>query len=229
MALAALAALDLEALRQGALWMILLISAIALHEFGHAWMADRRGDPLPRAQGRVTLDPLAHIDPVGTLLIPGVMIFWPVFFGGGAPFALIGWGKPVQVLLPNPRTRRMDDVLITLAGPAMNLVLCFAFTLALVLHGRLGGGLDLQQFLVGGLALNAGLMVFNLLPIPPLDGGRLLRRAVGMSEETFMRVASIAPWVLLFLINTSFFRGFLGTLLRGAVTPFIWVAELLGR
>lgn len=224
-----LAAIDVEALRQGALLMILLITAIALHEFGHAWMADRRGDPLPRAQGRVTLDPLAHIDPIGTLLIPGVMIFWPAFFGGGAPIALIGWGKPVQVLLPNPRTRKVDDILITLAGPAMNLALCFAFALALIALGWLGGGADAQGFLFNGLALNAGLMVFNLLPIPPLDGGRILRWVVGMSEETFLRVASIAPWVLLFLINTSFFRGFLGALLQGAETPFLWAIELLGR
>jgi Zn-dependent protease len=224
-----LAALDVEALRQGALWMILLITAIALHEFGHAWMADRRGDPLPRAQGRVTLDPLAHIDPVGTLLIPGFMIFWPAFFGSGAPIALIGWGKPVQVLLPNPRTRRMDDILITLAGPAMNLVLCAAFTLALLVVGHLGAGGDAFGFLINGLALNAGLMVFNLLPVPPLDGGRLLRRIIGMSEETFNRVASIAPWVLLVLINTSFFRGILGILLKGAVTPFLWVLEVAGR
>lgn len=224
-----LAALDTEALRQGALLMILLITAIALHEFGHAWMADRRGDPLPRAQGRVTLDPLAHIDPIGTLLIPGFMIFWPAFFGGSAPIALIGWGKPVQVMLPNPRTRRMDDILITLAGPGMNLALCFFFTALLVVLGRFDAGPDALGFLVNGLALNAGLMVFNLLPVPPLDGGRLLRWAAGMSEETFLRVASIAPWVLLFLINTSFFRGFLGTLLEGAVTPFIWVIERLGR
>lgn len=224
-----LSAIDTEALRQGALWMILLITAISLHEFGHAWMADHRGDPLPRAQGRVTLDPLAHIDPVGTLLIPGFMIFWPAFFGSGAPIALIGWGKPVQVLLPNPTTRRMDDVLITLAGPAMNLVLCVVFTLALLVSGRVGAGSGTINFLFNGLALNAGLMVFNLLPIPPLDGGRLLRRAVGMSEETFNRVSSIAPWVLLFLINTSFFRGFLGTLLQGAVTPFLWVIEAAGR
>lgn len=224
-----LAALNMEALRQGALLMILLITAIALHEFGHAWMADRRGDPLPRAQGRVTLDPLAHIDPIGTLLIPGVMIFWPAFAGASAPVALIGWGKPVQVLLPNPRTRRQDDILITLAGPAMNLVLCVLFTLALIAMGRLGTGGDTLGFLVNGLYLNAGLMVFNLLPIPPLDGGRLLRWAVGMTEETFLRVASIAPWVLLFLINTAFFRGFLGTLLEGAVSPFRWAIELLGR
>lgn len=220
-----LGAIDLEALREGALWMILLITAIALHEFGHAWMADRRGDPLPRAQGRVTLDPTAHIDPVGTLLIPGLMIFWPAFFGGGAPVALIGWGKPVQVLLSNPRTRKADDILITLAGPAMNLVLCLAFTLLLAAFA--GHGESAKTFLFNGLLLNAGLMVFNLLPIPPLDGGRVLRWVVGMSEEVFLRAASIAPWVLLVLINTAFFRGFLAFLVGAAATPFLWLLDLL--
>lgn len=220
-----LAALNIEALRQGALWMILLVVAIALHEFGHAWMADRRGDPLPRAQGRVTLDPTAHIDPIGTLLIPGLMIFWPAFAGSGAPIALIGWGKPVQVSLANPRTRRMDDILITLAGPAMNLALCVAFTLGLALAGPPGATGD-GRFMLNGLMLNAGLMVFNLLPIPPLDGGRILRWVVGMTEETFRTVATYAPWVMLFLINTSFFSALLGELMGVVVHPFLWLASL---
>lgn len=220
-----LAALNTEALRQGALWMILLVVAIALHEFGHAWMADRRGDPLPRAQGRVTLDPTAHIDPIGTLLIPGIMIFWPAFAGSSAPVALIGWGKPVQVSLANPRTRRMDDILITLAGPAMNLVLCVAFTCGLALTGPPGATGD-GRFMLNGLMLNASLMVFNLLPIPPLDGGRILRWVVGMTEETFRTVATYAPWVMLFLINTSIFSNLLGTLMGVVVHPFLWLASL---
>jgi len=220
-----MAAVDLEALREGALLMILLVVSIGLHEFGHAWMADRRGDPLPRAQGRVTLDPMAHVDPVGTLLIPGIMIFWPAFFGGGAPVSLIGWGKPVQVMLANPRTRRQDDILITLAGPAMNLVLCLVFTLLLAAFADQGPAV--HDFLINGLALNAGLMVFNLLPIPPLDGGRILRWVVGMSEETFIRVAGVAPWVLLVLINVPFFQAFLGFLLGAAATPFYWLRDLL--
>ena len=219
-----LAALNTEALRQGALWMILLVVAIALHEFGHAWMADRRGDPLPRAQGRVTLDPTAHIDPVGTLLIPGLMIFWPAFAGSSAPVALIGWGKPVQVSLANPRTRRMDDILITLAGPAMNLVLCVAFTAGLALTGPPGATGD-GRFMLNGLMLNASLMVFNLLPIPPLDGGRILRWVVGMTEETFRTVATYAPWVMLFLINTTIFSNILGSLMGVVVHPFLWLAS----
>ena len=113
--------MDAQTLRDGLLQLILLIISIGLHEFGHAWMADLRGDPLPRMQGRVTLNPFAHADPIGTIAIPAVMIFLSPGFG------LIGWGKPVQISLPNPKTRRMDDIYITLAGPAMNLVLCFTF------------------------------------------------------------------------------------------------------
>lgn len=220
-----LAALDVEALRQGALWMILLVAAISLHEFGHAWMADRRGDLLPRAQGRVTLDPTAHIDPIGTLLIPGLMIFWPAFTGSGAPVALIGWGKPVQVSLADPRTRKMDDILITLAGPAMNLLLCLAFTVGLALTGPPGSTGD-GRFMLNGLMLNAGLMVFNLLPIPPLDGGRVLRWVVGMTEETFRTVATYAPWALLFLINTRFFNELLDNLIGVVMVPCLHLAAL---
>jgi Zn-dependent protease len=224
-----LAALDLEALRWGALLMILLVVSISLHEFGHAWMADRRGDPLPRAQGRVTLDPLAHIDPIGTLLIPGIMIFWPAFFGGGAPIALIGWGKPVQILLPNPRTRHWDDILSTAAGPAMNLLLCLAFALGSALALTLGWrpSPTSAEFLVAAIALNAGLLAFNLLPLPPLDGGRLLRRFSGMSEETFNRIAGIAPFALLILINLGPFRALLGTLVAWVAAPFLGLSGLL--
>ncbi len=225
-----LAAIDLEALRWGALLMILLVVSIALHEFGHAWMADRRGDPLPRAQGRVTLDPLAHIDPVGTLLIPGVMIFWPAFFGGGAPLALIGWGKPVQVLLPNPRTRHWDDILSTAAGPAMNLLLCLGFALGSATALAFGWrpAPSASEFLVTAIALNAGLLAFNLLPIPPLDGGRLLRRFSGMTEATFNQVSGIAPYVLLVLINLGPFRALLGELVAWVAFPFLALSGLLG-
>ena len=145
--------MDVGQLRDGLLQLILLIISIGLHEFGHAWMADRRGDPLPRLQGRVTLNPFAHTDPIGTIALPAIMIFLSPGFG------LIGWGKPVQISLPDPKTRRMDDICITLAGPAMNLVLCFGFA---VIGGL--GGFDPEtqeviiRFLAGGILLNAGLV-----------------------------------------------------------------------
>jgi Zn-dependent protease len=158
------------------------------------------------------------------------MIFWPAFFGGGAPLALIGWGKPVQVLLPNPRTRHWDDILSTAAGPAMNLLLCLAFALGSAVALALGWRPSStgSDFLVTAIALNAGLLAFNLLPIPPLDGGRLLRRFSGMSEETFNRIAGIAPFALLILINLGPFRALLGTLVAWVAAPFLWLSGLLG-
>ena len=96
--------MDIEHLRWGGLQLILLIISIGLHEFGHAWMADMRGDPLPRMQGRVTLNPFAHADPIGTIAIPAFMIFLSPGFG------LIGWGKPVQISLPNAKTRRRCSI-----------------------------------------------------------------------------------------------------------------------
>ena len=214
--------MDLEHFRWGALQLILLIISIGLHEFGHAWVADLRGDPLPRLQGRVTLNPFAHTDLIGTIILPAVMIFLSPGFG------LIGWGKPVQISLPNPKTRRMDDICITLAGPGMNLVLC----LVLALIGALGSFDPVQdklvlRFLVSGIFLNAGLVVFNLIPIPPLDGSRIAVRLGLYSEETFLSLARWGFVILLVAVNLPFFRDAMEVGIRLVATPWFWLWEFL--
>jgi Zn-dependent protease len=214
--------MDLEHFRWGALQLILLIISIGLHEFGHAWMADLRGDPLPRLQGRVTLNPFAHTDPIGTIALPAIMIFLSPGFG------LIGWGKPVQISLPNPKTRRMDDIYITLAGPAMNLVLCFVFAVI----GGLGDFDPRSQeviidFLKMGIFLNAGLVVFNLIPIPPLDGSRVAVRLGLYSEETFLMLARWGFIILLVAVNLPFFREFMHTAIGLVATPWFRLWNLL--
>ena len=210
--------MDPQHLRDGLLQLILLIISIGLHEFGHAWMADMRGDPLPRLQGRVTLNPFAHTDPIGTIALPAIMIFLSPGFG------LIGWGKPVQISLPNPKTRRMDDICIALAGPAMNLVLC----LVLAVIGELGNFDPKTQeviirFLVSGIFLNAGLVVFNLIPIPPLDGSRLALRLGLYSEELFLTLARWGFVILIILINLPGF----GRLMHGVMSPLLEVSALV--
>ncbi|NBV49300.1 MAG: site-2 protease family protein [Verrucomicrobia bacterium] len=215
--------MDLEYFRWGALQLILLIISIGLHEFGHAWVADLRGDPLPRLQGRVTLNPFAHTDLIGTIILPAVMIFLSPGFG------LIGWGKPVQISLPNPKTRRMDDIYITLAGPAMNLVLC----LVLALIGILGTFDPVKdslviRFLVSGIFLNSGLVVFNLIPIPPLDGSRLAVRLGLYSEEIFLTLARWGFVILLVAVNLPFFRDGMDVAIRLVATPWFWLWDLLG-
>jgi Zn-dependent protease len=206
---------------------VVLLCSLALHEFAHAWTADKRLDPLPRAQGRVTLDPFAHLDPIGSFLIPGVMIFLPLFLGGGSPIALIGWGKPVQISLPNPDTRRKDEILITLAGPGMNLLIAFVLSVVAGLLIRVGDTEFVQRafdlFFRPAIVLNLCLVVFNLIPIPPLDGSHILRYLVGMGEETYFRLSRNGWWILLLLINLPFFQKFLGWAIQGAVTPFSYL------
>ena len=221
-------------LRWAALQFIALVLCVSLHEFGHAWAADRRGDPLPRAEGRVSLNPLAHIDPIGTLAIPALMIFLPVFFGG-LPFALIGWGKPVRISLPNPKTRRADEILITLAGPGMNLLLALASALALgglFAAAPSGMPVSVHEFFLLLVVLNSGLAVFNMIPIPPLDGSHLLRHAVGMSEETFAKIARNAWWIFLLAINLPperpVFSMIFGPVVRAVATAFLALSEFIG-
>ncbi len=207
-----------EHLRWSLLQLILLVVSIGLHEFGHAWVADLRGDPLPRLQGRVTLNPLAHADPIGTLLIPGIMIFFSPGFG------LIGWGKPVQISLPNPATRRMDDILITLAGPAMNLVLCLVLAfIGVVMDVSWANPAthNLGRFLVLGMLMNVGLLCFNLIPIPPLDGSRVLYRLGVYSLEFFTMLSRYSFIILIILINLPGFGRMIWTLESFILTPIL--------
>jgi Zn-dependent protease len=215
-------------IRDGLLLMILLIISIGLHEFGHAWVADLRGDPLPRLQGRVTLNPFAHTDPIGTIAIPAIAIFLPILFPLKWSIMLIGWGKPVQVSLSNPRTRRMDDIYITLAGPTMNLALCLVFAVI----GGLGSFDPKSQaviidFLEKGIILNASLVVFNLIPIPPLDGSRLALRLGIYSEELFMSLANWGFIILLMLVNFAPFQFAMNYARALVATPWFWLWDFL--
>ncbi len=212
-------------IRWSFLQLILLVVSIGLHEFGHAWVADLRGDLLPRAQGRVTLNPLAHADPIGTLLIPGMMIFFSPGFG------LIGWGKPVQISLANPATRKIDDILITLAGPAMNLLLCLFLAFIGFVMGVSAqdpSTHNLGRFLMTGMFMNIGLLCFNLIPIPPLDGSRIFYRLGLYSLEFFTTLSRYSFIVLIILINLPFFgeaMWFLQSLFLGPVLSF-WPGSL---
>jgi Zn-dependent protease len=211
---------NLDHLRWGVLQLILLIISIGLHEFGHAWAADLRGDPLPRAQGRVTINPFAHTDPIGTILIPAIMIFSPLGFG------IIGWGKPVQISLSNPKTRRMDDIIITLAGPAMNILLCIIFAFIGVISDISftgNHGSNLGDFLVMGILLNSALVAFNLIPVPPLDGSRLALRLGIYSEEIFQTLSRWGFFILLIIINIPGFSRVI-TLM---ITPILWLSATI--
>ncbi len=155
--------------------VIASIIAITLHEAAHGYAAEALGDPTAREQGRVSLNPLRHVDPVGTLLIPGFLLVTQLLTIGRVE-AMFGWAKPVPVNVMRLRNPRWGMLWVAAAGPAMNVLL--AFVAALVAH--LGGLLEAEsvQLLYRSVALfmvvNLVLAAFNLLPIPPLDGGRIV-------------------------------------------------------
>ena len=164
---------------------VILIFSLCVHECAHAWTASRLGDQTARLQGRVTLNPMYHVDPIGTLLFPAIMIFGGGFFGLGG--FLVGWAKPTPVITRNFRRIVRDDTLVTLAGPASNLLLALiAFLvlagLILTAHGHMPDSEVVQKNAEGlgqicflAIQINLALFFFNLLPIPPLDGSHVLR------------------------------------------------------
>jgi Zn-dependent protease len=162
----------LEKIRGAIVFLITLVLSICVHEYGHALSADKLGDRTPRSQGRVTLNPLAHIDPIGTLVMPLVIYFsgWP----------LLGWGKPVYVnpLSFSRRFRMKTAHLIVAAfGPLMNVILALfisiIFTILWATH-ILSPMTQIGQGFLQFIALNWTLVFFNLIPLPPLDGGTVL-------------------------------------------------------
>jgi Zn-dependent protease len=183
-----------------------LIILLTFHEFGHAWTAWKCGDDTARLQGRVSLNPLVHIDPIGTVLLPLLMLLVP-----GAGRFLVGWAKPVPVNLSNLPNPRVDDVLITMAGPLMNLILAVALV-ALARVGVVVGSADTADICVQFAYLSLLLCFFNLIPIPPLDGSRVLRVIIGMSYEAYQEIARYGMFLLILVMQFRPVREVIGYL-----------------
>lgn len=211
---------------------MLLLFSLSFHECAHAWMASRLGDQTARLQGRVTLNPMYHVDPIGTLLFPGIAIFGPLI--GLQMFAgmLIGWAKPTPVISRNFKRIVRDENLVTLAGPVSNLVLTVAalVILLVVVHAVPGGreiviysfrGMMMPEISpavqavvllgVAAIEINLSLFFFNLLPIPPLDGSHLVRNALPYNAvQTYDRIGtSWISWILMIFVGGYILRALL--------------------
>ena len=191
--------------------LIPVLFAITLHEVGHGWAAKQFGDRTAEIKGRLTLNPIAHMDPIGTVLLPGLLLYL-----GGLVF---GWAKPVPINPMNLRNPKRDMFFVAIAGPAANLLMtCFwsiFFTVNVFLFGE---QYYLYPYLVlmaqTGVFINLVLMVFNLLPIPPLDGGRVLRSVV--NEKIGRTIDLIEPYGFFIVV---------GLLFLGALQPIFKIAQ----
>jgi Zn-dependent protease len=198
----------MDMLIEGLIRYVALVIMLTFHEFGHAWMALKCGDPTAKSQGRVSLNPLVHIDPLGTVVLPLLMIFLSMSGSGLAGF-LIGWAKPVPVNPHNLRNPKLDDILITMAGPWMNLLLA-VFFMGMAKIGLMINSNLMVEFSIMAVILNLALFFFNLLPIPPLDGSHIMRVATGMSYETYFQLARYGFLIIILLLNFTPVREWLG-------------------
>jgi Zn-dependent protease len=187
------------------IWFIVLLFSLTVHESAHAWTADRLGDPTARLLGRVSLNPIVHADPIGTVLFPILALV--------SNMPLIGWAKPVPVNVRRLRHQRRDYVLVAAAGPASNLVLAVGAALLLaalpvspVVLGEPNVSAPLASLLSRGVQTNLLLAIFNMIPIPPLDGGNVLSGLLPVNLG--MQFDRIRPFGFLLLYALMFTNGF---------------------
>jgi Zn-dependent protease len=197
--------MDSNQIVDGLIFYLGLVVLLTFHEFAHAWMAWKLGDDTARLQGRLSLNPIVHIDPIGTVLLPLIMIFMSPTVGR----FLVGWAKPVPFNPANLGNRWRDEMLIAMAGPAMNLILAVllvAFArVALIFQSEEMVGLFFQM-----AQLSLLLCFFNLIPIPPLDGSHVMRNLSGMSYETYWNLCRFGFIGIIIVINIPGVRTILG-------------------
>lgn len=209
--------------------MVVLLLAISAHEAAHAWMSYKFGDDTARLLGRITLNPVAHTDPIGTLLIPIVTF---IFGSAGLFVPLIGWGKPTPVNPLRWRNKDLANVMVSLAGILANLVIASIGFLILKVMIMNSGGAVLREmendpillFLLYLLFMNVSLAVFNLLPFPPLDGSKVLETFLPASAQPVLEILEQHGYIIMMIL---IYVGFTRAIMR-PVMDFVWYLLLLG-
>lgn len=202
---------NLTLIQQLAIWALPVLFAITVHEVAHGWVANHYGDPTARMMGRLTLNPIKHIDPVGTILVPGLMLFM-----GGVVF---GWAKPVPVNHENLKDPRKHMMLVAVAGPGANLAMALLWVFVIWLGISITSvnqsvAIGVMAMGQAGIIINIVLMVLNMVPIPPLDGSRVVSGLLPPKLE--WRYNQIEPYgliIVLVLLVTG--------VLFGALSPII--------
>lgn len=204
---------ELSDIQRIVVWALPVLFAITVHEVSHGWVAKLLGDPTAMMLGRLTLNPIKHIDPIGTVILP-LFMMW----AGGVVF---GWAKPVPVTWENLRHPKRDMALVAIAGPTSNLIMAILWAIilkiCLLFSGNPGGYWLIQPliFMSGaGIFINSILMVLNLFPLPPLDGGRVMTGL--LPGPLAYKFGKIEPYGLIILV-VMLFTG----LLAAVIFPFI--------
>lgn len=212
----------------------ILLFSVVIHEIAHGYMALRLGDPTAKEMGRLTLNPVPHIDLIGSILVPVLSLLL-------AGRVFIAWAKPVPINPFNFRNFKRDDILVSVIGPASNIFLSFSFTIItiiLILLQPLVISLNSEIILevwtffskmfYAGIFLNIILAVFNMIPIPPLDGSHILASLLPESiGEQFRSIGFFGVFVVILLMRVDSFRNFFFGVIETIATPFIFLINIL--
>jgi Zn-dependent protease len=208
--------MELNLVQKIVVWALPVLFAITVHEVSHGWVARRLGDPTAEMMGRLTLNPLKHIDPIGTVAIPLLLLLLGGF--------IFGWAKPVPVTYQNLHNPKRDMAIVALAGPLSNLLMAIGWgiiaKIGLLLLGSLPfAGQPLVYMGQAGIIINVILMVLNLLPLPPLDGGRVMVGILpGPLAYKFSRIEPYGFFILLALLATGILSNILGPVIQGVMS-----------
>jgi Zn-dependent protease len=217
--------MELTLIQKIAVFALPVIFAITLHEAAHGYVARFFGDMTAAAAGRITANPLKHIDPVGTILVPLVILLTSKLLGGG--MILFGWAKPVPVNFGRLRRPKQDMLWVAAAGPGMNFVMAVFWALMIQLGHALGNSFASAPLMLMGAAgvfINVILMALNLIPLPPLDGGRIAVSLLPVKQA--MQFARLEPYGLFILLGLMF-TGILGFILWPLISVFIGLTALV--